>query len=155
MQLSLVSDKANRQSSELIGFAMRLYSIHPQRREWNVSRLGNQVMAAVYHEKIRVFYNRYGVPVGLVIWAFPSQSVQDVLLNEPNYVLHESEWDENGSLYIVDFIYLPGYLFSILNELRHTTFAPYKTVRFPYTNIKTNRRKLVSWNLRTYPKNSD
>lgn len=147
MRLSAVPNKINKKNSEIIGFAMQLYSIYPLRREWDISRLGNQVVSAVYHEKIRIFFSQDGIPVGLIIWAFPSSSIQDTLLNEPNYILHESEWDENGSLYIIDFIAFPSYLFSILHELRKTTFAPYSEVKFIRVKKSTNKRQLVSWKI--------
>lgn len=148
MRLSPEANKVSRQNAGLIGLAMQLYSAHPQRREWNISRLGNLVISAVYHEKIRIFFSQDGNPVGLVIWAFPSESVQEMLLIEPNYVLHESEWDENGSLFIVDFIYFPSYLFSIMNELRHTTFSDYSEVKFIRAKDKANKRRMVSWKLK-------
>lgn len=148
MRLSPVASAMSKRNAEQIGFAMQLYATHPKRQEWNISRLGALVIAAVYHEKIRFFFNQDGAPIGLVIWAFPSQEIQDFLLQEPNYVLHESEWDENGTLWILDFLAPPDHMICIMNELRHTTFAAQKIVKFVRTDARTNRRRVVSWVLR-------
>lgn len=148
MSLSPIASNANKRNAELFGFALQLCSTHPHRQELSVGRLSALIISAVYHEKIRFFFNREGTPIGYIVWAFPSPEIQNLLFHEPNYVLHESEWDEDGSLLVLDFVAHQDHLFSIFGELRRSTFSTYKTVSFVHSNIKTNVRRLVTWTIK-------
>lgn len=148
MRLSPVASNYNKRNAELFGFALQICSINPRRQEWSIGRLSALIIPAVYHEKIRFFFNHDGIPVGYIVWAFPSPEIQNLLFHEPNYVLHESEWDEDGSLLILDFVAQPEHIFSILGELRRSTFAAFKSVSFAQLDSKTNTRRMVTWTIK-------
>lgn len=148
VRLSPVASNYNKRNAELFGFALQICSINPRRQEWSIGRLSALIIPAVYHEKIRFFFNHDGIPIGYIVWAFPSPEIQNLLFHEPNYVLHESEWDEDGSLLILDFVAQPEHIFSILGELRRSTFAAFKSVSFAQLNSKTNTRRMVTWTIK-------
>ncbi len=148
MSLSPIASNANKRNAELFGFALQLCSLHPNRQEWSVGRLSALIISAVYHEKIRFFFNREGNPIGYIIWAFPSPEIQNLIFHEPNYVLHESEWDEDGTLLVLDFVINPQYLFNICSELRRTTFFTNETVTFARLDKKTGGRRLSTWKIK-------
>jgi len=148
MKLSPVASNYNKRNAELFGFALQISSMHARRQEWSVGRLSSLILPAVYHEKIRFFFNHDGMPIGYIVWAFPSPEIQNLLFHEPNYILHESEWDEDGQLLILDFVAQPENIFSILSELRRSTFAAYNTVSFAQLDSKTNTRRMVTWTIK-------
>ncbi|XZG71863.1 toxin-activating lysine-acyltransferase [Chitinibacteraceae bacterium HSL-7] len=109
----------------------------------SVVPMANMLLAAIYHEQYRVFFDRNGSPIAFVTWAFPSIRVQNALAQFPDYVLHESEWDEGGAVWVLDLVVKPGFLRFIVNELRNGIFGECSVVRFAHQ--KRNTRRIVTW----------
>ena len=127
-----------------LGHVVYLLGMLPARWNRPVGQVAQLVAAATHHQFIRVLFGPTGQPVACVIWAFPSPEVQRRLAENPNYVLHESEWDEGGSLWILDMIAPFGNLRQVLRELRQTTFARQSLVQFAHDKPARGFRQVVS-----------
>lgn len=131
--------------AEQLGIASYLL-LHTQRhRERELVEHFNMLLSGIYHEQARFFFDHIGTPIGYVIWAYPSPAVQLQLSRNSGFVLHESEWDEGGPPWIIDFVVQSEHIRAVLRELRDTTFARDQLVRFIHT--KPARTRVVTWKL--------
>lgn len=129
--------------AEKLGHASFLLATHPGGEERGMVRFSNILLAAIYHEQIRFFFDQAGLPFAFVIWAFPSPPVQQMLVEQPEYVLHESEWDEGGALWIMECVVRPGYFRSVIAGMKNEVLGREKIIRFVHR--KTNMRRVVTW----------
>lgn len=94
---------------EQIGFAVscmlynRNYSLFPV--------LGIQFWTefAIQHQQIKFLFDRGGSPLAYITWAYLETDTEKRLLKETDFRLHPSEWDEDGSIWLLDFCCKPGF----------------------------------------------
>jgi cytolysin-activating lysine-acyltransferase len=60
------------------------------------------LVPAINHKQIMCFFDGYNNPIGYVTWANLTPESERRFLNEPNFLLHESEWDEGAATWIID-----------------------------------------------------
>lgn len=73
---------------------------------------------AIEHEQIIFLYDRTATPIGFVIWAHLAPDSEQRFLNEPDFLLHPSEWNEGGRTWIIDFCFPSGAIKESLTMLR-------------------------------------
>ncbi|PRW84531.1 toxin-activating lysine-acyltransferase [Pseudomonas simiae] len=57
---------------------------------------------AIHHNQIMFFFDIFDKPIGYIIWANLAPDVEKRFLNNPDFLLHESEWDEGNKTWILD-----------------------------------------------------
>ena len=60
---------------------------------------------AILHGQIKFIYDRYSKPVGYFTWAKLSKELITDLKENPNKILHISEWNEGEHIFVMDFIF--------------------------------------------------
>lgn len=63
---------------------------------------------AVRHEQIHFFRDASNSVRGYVTWAWLAEDAGHRFINDPEILLHISEWNEGEQLWIVDFLVLDG-----------------------------------------------
>lgn len=76
------------------------------------------LMPAVDHKQIMLFFDYFGDPKGYIIWANLAPDSELRVLNDPGFILHESEWDEGNSTWILDCCFPFGDLAHAIPEIR-------------------------------------
>ena len=62
----------------------------------------------IRHDQIYIFRNESGTPVGYFTWAWLADDTEKRLIDDPNVLLHISEWNEGDRLWILDFVLISG-----------------------------------------------
>ena len=74
--------------------------------QYPVACLDLWIKPAIQLGQIRFFFDRSGALRGYATWALVSHDVEHRLLNDPEVVLHLSEWNEGDRLWLLDFVVL-------------------------------------------------
>lgn len=102
---------------EQAGFAVscmlynRNYSLYP------ILSLQYWTEFAIQHRQIKFLFDRRGQPLAYVTWAYLEADTEARLLNDPQFRLHPSEWNEGGRIWILDFCCQPGFGRTIMHYL--------------------------------------
>ncbi|MCP2052007.1 UNVERIFIED_ORG: cytolysin-activating lysine-acyltransferase [Pseudomonas fluorescens] len=113
-------------------FSLRLIDV----RTW--------LMPAINHKQIMCFFDGYSNPVGYVTWANLAPDSEQRLLNDPNFLLHESEWDEGSATWIIDCCFPSGGAAYALDELkRYFRVNDTKNILWVRRNADYSVRKVV------------
>lgn len=97
-----------------------------------------------------VFYRwNDSVPIGYITWAFLAPDVEERWKNDPQVSLHPSEWNEDGALWIVDFLAPPGYCADIVEFIGQELFAGYDRAYSLRRNADGSVRKISCWKRRS------
>ncbi|EBE7826037.1 toxin-activating lysine-acyltransferase [Salmonella enterica subsp. enterica serovar Javiana] len=94
---------------EQIGFAVSCmlhntnYSLYP------VLTIQYWTEYAIQHNQIKFLFDTRGFPLAYITWAYLEVDTETRLINDPDFRLHPSEWDENGRIWIIDFCCKPGF----------------------------------------------
>lgn len=124
-------------TASMVGEVCALAANSVQHRSQAVGGLISSLKAPILLSQIRLFHNNFGQCLGYVVWANLSPRVERRLLSDPTYVLKEFEWNEGGSLWIMDFLVATGAVKEVLAEMRDCLFASRRTVTyFRYRNGK-------------------
>lgn len=73
---------------------------------------------AIDHQQILFFFDSFDAPVGYITWANLAPDSADRLLKDPNFLLHESEWDEGNLTWIIDCCFPYGNIKYAIPEIR-------------------------------------
>ncbi|WP_368962880.1 toxin-activating lysine-acyltransferase [Pseudomonas marginalis] len=113
-------------------FSLRLIDI----RAW--------LMPAINHKQILFFYDGCGDPVGYITWANLAPDSEQRLLNDTNFLLHESEWDEGAATWIIDCCFPFGGAAYALDALKQY-FREHDTTRISWVrrNSDYSVRKVI------------
>jgi len=87
-------------------FSLRLIDV----RAW--------LVPAINHKQVMCFFDDFDNPVGYITWANLAPDSEQRLLNDPNFLLHESEWDEGAATWIIDCCFPFGGAAYALDELK-------------------------------------
>lgn len=101
---------------------------------------------AIRHDQIHIFRNESGTPIGYITWAWLAPDTEHRMINNPNVLLHISEWDEGDRLWILDFVLISGNVRTRIREAMHLfkQDAWAKSVR---RNNDGTVRKVTTWRL--------
>jgi cytolysin-activating lysine-acyltransferase len=104
---------------------------------------------ALLTNQLAIFYRwNDGKPVGYMTWAFLAPDVEDRWKNDPKVLLHDSEWNEDGALWFMDFLALPGYCEDILEFIDQNMFAGHSHAFSLRRNPDGTVRKISCWKRR-------
>jgi len=113
-----------------IGYAAMLMVVNGQLGRRPLRYLRQVVEPAVIQRNIKFYFNEEGSLVGYVVWARLAEDVEREVLASGEFALHESEWNEGGSFWIVDLVAPYGHFKYIARDLRDTVCAGEPTVRY-------------------------
>jgi cytolysin-activating lysine-acyltransferase len=69
------------------------------------------ICRAIEHDQILLFFDKTDNPFGYITWAHLAPDTEERLLNDPNFLIHPTEWSEGGKTWIIDFCFPFGGLF--------------------------------------------
>lgn len=96
-------------AQEQIGFAISCMLYNPNYSLYPVLAIQYWTEHAIQHRQIKFLFDTRGLPVAYVTWAYLAEDTEVRLLNDPEFRLHPSEWNENGNIWILDFCCHPGF----------------------------------------------
>lgn len=131
------STEAATQRAVPYGFVASILYASKAHAHYPMSYLRDVIAPAMQHHLFRLYFNRRGVPVGYVVWAFVAEDVQTRFLQTGKWDLHESEWREGNLLWIVDFAAPFGHVYPMLQHLRDHVFPKERELR--YYRIKNGK----------------
>jgi cytolysin-activating lysine-acyltransferase len=104
---------------------------------------------ALVTNQLAIFYRwNDGEPVGYISWALLAPDVEHKWINDPEFVLHTSEWNEGGTLWIMDFLALPGYCEDIIEYVGENMFKEYSHAYSLRRRPDNSIRKICCWRRR-------
>ncbi|RQP23681.1 toxin-activating lysine-acyltransferase [Piscinibacter terrae] len=127
-----------RRNCTLLGLVSGLMSEAPSHSHLPWAHVSTVLIPAISHRQVKVYFNEDGDPVGYVVWAHLADDVERRAMQTGQFSLHESEWNEGNTLWVLDLLALPGHLKYMLRDMRDSLFASDEAVR--YLRIKHNRR---------------
>ncbi|PRC92481.1 toxin-activating lysine-acyltransferase [Solimicrobium silvestre] len=116
--------------SELFGYALILMRASPAHRDQPLSKLYKIIEAAISHKTIKFYFNEDGNVVACVIWALLAEDVEHRVIQTGEFSLHESEWNEGNSLWIIELLAPFGNMNYVYRALRDSLFLTHQTVRY-------------------------
>lgn len=93
---------SHEQKAKSIGFACWLAMQSTTYFAFRLVDIRTWIVPAIEHQQILFFFDDFDNPLGYVTWANIAPSVEQRLLNDPRFLLHESEWDEGNRTWILD-----------------------------------------------------
>lgn len=96
------------EGARLLGFACMLIFMSKRYSLFQIATLNLWIQPAIHHKQIVFLFNKDSVPMGYVTWAHLAPDSQERLLNDPDFLLHPSEWNEGGNTWIIDFCFPCG-----------------------------------------------
>ena len=123
------SDIARDQAVSL-GLACSVMRHSPLHVEHPVKYLYSVIEPALRHNYVKFYYSLNGDVVAYVAWAFLAPDVEQKFMREGRWALHESEWNEGESAWIVDLVAPYGHVREVLRDLRDTVFAGQQRLRY-------------------------
>ncbi len=112
-----INGKGDWSAYEQIGFAVscmlhnRNYSLYP------IMSIYLWTEFAIQHSQIKFFFDMNGEPLAYATWAYLEADTVHRLINDPEFSLHPSEWNEGENVWILDFCCKPGFCRKILERL--------------------------------------
>lgn len=106
-------------NSAVYGHALRLLWA-TSGKQAALGDISRRLWPAVLLKQIDFLFNSKGVPVGFVTWAYLTEGCAQDLINDPDYILHLSEWNEGDQLWIMDVVSVPGQVRNLARKLRKT-----------------------------------
>ena len=106
------------------------------------------ISPAILHEQIHFFIDDQGGVAGYMTWAVVERDTEYRLLNDPQVLLHISEWNEGDRLWILDFLVVYGEVRTYIREAAalFEEFCEAKSVR---RSEDGKVRKVTTWKLRS------
>lgn len=129
--------------SATLGALMQILMNTP-RQHFKLVSIVVQTLPAVRLNQVCVHRNVRGEPVAYAMWAFLSDEVAAEMRNNPDRLLHYSEWNEGLNLWIVDFVALPGYALPLATQMRTGCLRDFERAQGLRTRADGSVRKLAS-----------
>ena len=127
--------------TEVLGEALLvLMNSNAHRLNFFISDIEWLLLAPISKEQFRLYKDKDGKPVGLILWANVNEEVDKRLQNGIGKLTF-NDWISGDILWIVDFIAPLGGADKMLEELKQTVF---KDKKFKYQSIdKDGNRKIL------------
>lgn len=107
---------------EQVGIALTLMWKVPGRKELTLDQLVNRLETPIRLEQIYFVYNKYNRPIAFFTWAMLARDVELKIVREREPRLHESEWNEGNSLWIMDMVAPFGGVAQIVGKMKREIF---------------------------------
>ena len=132
------------------GVVAHLMANNARYRAYPLVSLSAWIDPAIVTNQLAIFHESYsGNPVGYMTWAFLAPDVEHRWLSDPNVLLHESEWNEGGNLWIMDFLAMPGYCEDIIEFIEKNMFADHSQASSLRRKDDGTVRKVSHWKRRS------
>ncbi len=104
---------------------------------------------AIRHDQVHIFRNESGTPTGYITWAWLAEDTERRLVNDPEVLLHISEWNEGNRLWILDFVLISGNVRSCIEEAAHL-FKQSVWAKSARRNDDGTVRRVTTWRLTAF-----
>ncbi|MFJ2600558.1 toxin-activating lysine-acyltransferase (plasmid) [Pantoea agglomerans] len=128
---------------EQMGYAVQCMLLNRNYSLYPVLSLQIWTEHAILHRQIKFLFDMNGSPLAYLTWAYLRNDTVERLLNDPQFRLHPSEWDEGGEIWILDFCCKPGYGREVIKYLRNTITLSQRNVKW-LTRRKKVRRLFIN-----------
>jgi cytolysin-activating lysine-acyltransferase len=128
-----------------IGVATSLIMDTSNYRHAQIFTIRAGIEQAIFHEQIEFYYNLKGFPIGYVVWAYLTPDTERRLLNDRDFTLHPSEWNEGNALWVLDVCYPYGSSADIRRHIK--TMLKSQSFHFSWVRRNTDNsiRKVVKY----------
>jgi hemolysin-activating ACP:hemolysin acyltransferase len=99
--------------------------------------------------QISIFKNEAGILCGYATWAFVAEDTEQRLIQDPQVLLHFSEWNEGDRLWILDLLCVHGDVRSLIREL-FKQFPKVNEAKSLRRREDGSIRKIVTWRRHCY-----
>ncbi|MCV3275096.1 toxin-activating lysine-acyltransferase [Aeromonas hydrophila] len=113
-----ISDVA-KDNFSVLGMVLTILSTLNNNKPINTSYINSVIWPAIHHRQIIVFLDRDTVPYAFAIWCKLSEDTTIRYINNPDFELHISEWNEGENFWIHDFYSRPSKLLSTVRFLKN------------------------------------
>lgn len=135
-------------NSNQLGAVVDLLMRHPLYHRYPIATLRAWVIPAIKARQIKIYYGQDGASVGYVTWAWLSRHAADRWVHDPTALLHDSEWTDGETLWILDFVARQGLERLLLDHVRARLFADQHEVKFAFRNADGTPSKVSTWSRR-------
>jgi cytolysin-activating lysine-acyltransferase len=125
--------------ASLMGASTR-YCIYP------VACIALWLEPAIRHDQLYIFRNESGTPIGYITWAWLAADTEHRLVNDPDVLLHISEWNEGDRLWILDFVLISGDVRSCIRQAAEL-FKQSVLAKSARRNDDGTVRRVTTWRL--------
>ncbi|WP_402721338.1 toxin-activating lysine-acyltransferase [Janthinobacterium rivuli] len=114
-------------------------------RLFRVASVGAWLQPPILLKQICFFYDTLGHPIGYVTWAYLTREVEQRFVEDPNFLLHFSEWNEGDRLWMIDFVAPNGMVREIVDYIRRHLFNEFSEARYVRRDAGGAIRKVCIW----------
>lgn len=93
---------------ENLGFAVSCMLMNNNYSLYHIKTLQIWTQKAINHNQFKILFDHKENPLGYITWAWFRDDTLARLINDPLFLPHSSEWNEGGTLCILDFCCRPG-----------------------------------------------
>lgn len=138
-----VDDKARR--AIIVGLVTQILLLGPGGTK-RLSVVLREIVPAIAAGQIKLYFDRYGIFVGYIVWATLAEDIEQRMLKERNFELGPEDRVSGSSLWVTDLVVTQGHLPYVLSDMRDTLFAALDEIT--YFRVKPRKRiaKRVSRN---------
>lgn len=88
---------------ESLGFAVNCMLMNKNYSLYHIKTLQLWTQEAINQNQFKILFDHLDNPIGYITWAYLKDETLSRFINDPQFLLHNSEWDEGGTLCILDF----------------------------------------------------
>lgn len=93
---------------ESLGFAVSCMLMNKNYSLYHIKTLQLWTQEAINQNQFKILFDHQEHPLGYITWAYLREDTRARFINDPDFLLHSSEWSEGGTLCILDFCCKPG-----------------------------------------------
>lgn len=131
-----------------MGHASILMSLSPQYCQYPVICLREWLRPAVLLGQFGWIHDRHQRSLGYLTWAYLTAAVERRLVDDPEVLLHLSEWNEGRQFWIMDLLLIEPVLLPV-KALLPRLFPEESTIKYLRRNHDGAVRKVVTWECRS------
>lgn len=117
LQTSCLDPKLNDKAT-MLGHAAMVMASCPRSSNFQIRTLYYWLTPAIEHAQIIMIFDSSSTPRGFLLWAHLAPDTERRLIEDANFLLHPSEWNEGGRAWVIDFCFPCGAVKEALTMLR-------------------------------------
>lgn len=121
-----------------------------QRRDREIGDFHAWVMPALRHNQIMFVFDKGGDPLGYWSWAHVAPDVEERFMASERSVLHESEWNEGGALWVMELVAPNGFVSDIVSFIRRSANHGQKTIKVRRSSQVGRMRPYSIWSAKPF-----
>lgn len=139
-----VCNKKNRY--EELGLAVTCMLMYKGYNPYRLELLQKRIKEAINQNRIKILLDHFNSPIGYIVWANFLDDTINRLIKKPESYIHNSEWSEGNTLFILDFCCKPNSTNLCLDYLKNA--LPFReSNKVIWRSTKSG--KLVTYRIRT------